>query len=126
MFAETEPSEWRLVVSRDAIAFFFPLLFLGFSRATDGGGQLWQKVNVEGRAKATYRAKEDCEISFQKGDSLLVEESETDWLRVLRRDTGTRGLCPVSYVDYDVPADRASSKDLLGMLGNVTVCACRF
>ena len=83
---------------------------------------------MEGRAKATYRAKEDCEISFQKGDSLLVEESETDWLRVLRRDTGTRGLCPVSYVDYDVPADRASSKDLLGMLGNVSsacaVCMC--
>ena len=70
-------------------------------------------------AKATYRAKEDCEVSFKKGDKLSVVSASADWLRVRVEATGNRGMCPVSYVDYIAPLDRASQENLLDVLDDM-------
>ncbi len=88
------------------------------SVVANANAKLWEASSGEGVARANYHAKEDCEVSFHKGDALRLIAQTPDWLRVTVVKNGSRGLCPISYVEVaaKADADRASHKDLLNEL----------
>jgi hypothetical protein len=91
------------------------------SVAANGNASLWEPLKAAGVGRAHYHAKEDCEVSFRKGDKLQVLAQTHDWLRVVVERSKERGLCPISYVDVAVSeeSDRASQRNLLDELDNM-------
>ena len=88
------------------------------SVAASANASLWEPLKSEGVGRANYHAKEDCEVSFRKGDKLQVLAQTHDWLRVVVERTKERGLCPISYVEVAEreAMDRASHSNLLNEL----------
>lgn len=46
-----------------------------------------------------YNAREDTDVSFVKGDRMeIIDDTESDWWRVIHLETGQEGLIPWNFV----------------------------
>ncbi|KAM6957223.1 GRB2-related adapter protein 2a [Aplochiton taeniatus] len=72
---------------------------------------------MEARAKYTFQASENDELSFKKGDILKILNSEDDWYKA--EMLGQEGFIPQNYVEMNTPSwfrdhiTRSAAEELL-------------
>lgn len=86
-----------MVLLNVLIFFFFPLSLLLWTVPLGGLGA--RRIVV---ALYNYNAREETDVSFVKGDRMeVLDDTESDWWRVVHLKTRQEGLIPWNFVAED-------------------------
>lgn len=80
------------------IFIFFAIFsyFIAGVQAAAGGGLPKRRVVV---ALYDYKSRDESDLSFMKGDRMeVIDDTESDWWRVVNLSTRQEGLIPLNFV----------------------------